>query len=164
MNKSSKIIKNRLQQNLYYKGREYPYKNIIPRIIIEELLIDDNKYVLDYKFFCFHGKVKFCKVDFGRFIEHHANYYSTSWEFIDFGERICPPIKEHYIPKPLNLEQMIQICEKLSKDFPFVRIDLYNIKNTIKFGEITFFPASGFGKFIPENADFIIGEMLLIEN
>ena len=114
----------------------------------------------DYKFFCFDGKVRFFKIDFGRFIDHHANYYSPSGQLLPFGESDCPPMPEHIETIPNNLNQMIDVAEKLSIGMPFLRVDLYNVGGKIYFGEMTFFPAGGLGKFIPERSDLEIGQML----
>lgn len=114
----------------------------------------------DYKFFCFGGKVKCFKVDFDRQVEHRANYYTREGDLLKFGEIVCPPVYEKAIELPANLNEMIIIAEKLSKGHPFLRVDLYNISNRIFFGETTFFPASGLGKFTNDKWDFILGEWL----
>lgn len=160
-----KKINECLKRNYYYAGREWPYKNVKPRIIAEIYLNDFNSgELMDYKFFCFNGKVKFLKVDFNRFIEHHANYYDTKLNILPFGERICPPDLNKKIDFPENINKMIELAEKLAKDIPFVRIDFYNVNEKIYFGEMTFYPAAGFGKIEPEEWDLKIGEMLELPN
>ena len=114
----------------------------------------------DYKFFCFNGKVKCFKVDFDRFTEHRANYYDVECNLLPFGEVMCPPKPEKEMSLPDEIPQMIELAEKLAKDMPFVRIDFYNVNHRIYFGEITFFPASGFGKFIPEEWDEKLGKLI----
>lgn len=114
----------------------------------------------DYKFFCFNGKVKFFKVDFGRFVEHHANYYDTDGNLLPFGEKSFEPDPNYIIELPTNLNEMIKLAERLSKNIPFLRVDFYNINGKIFFGELTFYPASGFGKWTPDKADEMIGEYL----
>lgn len=150
-----------LHNNFYLDFREWPYKNVPRRIIAEKLMVDESGIELkDYKFFCFNGKVMFLKVDFDRFIEHHANYYTPQWELLSLGEAALPPKPDHFIRKPDNLDEMIAIAEKLAVGIPFVRIDLYDINNKIYFGEITFFPATGMGLLIPEGSDERLGMML----
>lgn len=156
-----KKIEKSLSENFYYAGREWPYKNVRPRIIIEKYMIDDELDELrDYKFFCFNGKVEFYKVDFNRFTKHQANYYDRNSRLLRFGEVVCPPDFKKKIIAPKNLNQMIDIAEKLSRDIPFVRVDLYDVNNRIFFGEMTFFPASGFGSFTPRKYDKIIGDLI----
>lgn len=158
---NKKKIEKLLRRNFYYSGREWPYKNVKPRIIAEKYMVDEsNKELKDYKFFCFNGKVKFFKVDFDRFIEHHANYYDTNLNLLPFGEVICPPDFNRKIEIPNNINEMINLAEKLAKDIPFVRVDFYNVNGKIYFGEMTFYPAAGFGKFEPEEWDKKIGDML----
>ena len=111
----------------------------------------------DYKFFCFNGKVKFFKVDFGRFVEHHANYYSPEGELLEFGEQGLEPDPNYPIELPKNLKEMIKLAESLSKNEPFLRVDFYNVNGKIFFGELTFYPASGLGKWTTEEADKEIG-------
>ena len=115
----------------------------------------------DYKFFCFNGKVRFFKVDFGRFVEHHANYYSLEGELLEFGEQGLEPDPNYPIELPNNLKEMISLAERLSKNESFLRVDFYNVNGTIFFGELTFYPASGMGRFTPDKSDLEIGNYLL---
>ena len=114
----------------------------------------------DYKFFCFNGKVRFFKVDFGRFVEHHANYYSTEGELLVFGEQGLEPDPNYPIEFPNNLNEMISLAEKLSAKVPFLRVDFYNLNGKIYFGELTFYPASGMLPWTTEEADIKIGKYL----
>lgn len=118
----------------------------------------------DYKFFSFNGKVRFFKVDFGRFVEHHANYYDIDGNLLPFGEKGLEPDPNHVEIMPVNLNNMITIAEKLSGGFKFLRVDLYNVKGKIYFGELTFYPASGMGAFVPEEWDEKLGRMLNLDN
>lgn len=117
----------------------------------------------DYKFFCFNGKVKCFKIDFGRFVEHHANYYSPEGKLLPFGEKGLEPDPNHIEIMPENLNEMISIAEQLSNGFKFLRVDLYNIKGKIFFGELTFYPAAGMLPFVPEKWDDKLGKYLIIE-
>lgn len=116
----------------------------------------------DYKFFCFNGKVKFFKVDFGRFVDHHANYYSPDGNLLDFGEKAFEPDPTYPIELPENLNKMISLAEKLAMLSPFLRVDLYNIKGKIFFGELTFYPSSGFTPWTTEIADEKIGGFIVL--
>lgn len=154
-------LTNGLKQNLFWWGREWPYKSVQPRILAEECLEDfsDND-LKDYKFFCFDGVVKCFKVDFGRFTEHRANYYSYKGDLLDIGEVECPPNHEYNIKLPENLAEMVSLAENLSKGFPFLRVDFYNVNGHIYFGELTFYPASALSPFIDYKSDLELGQYL----
>ena len=150
-----------LRQDYYLPGREWPYKDVPRKIIAEKFMIDNEVNELrDYKFFCFRGEVKCFKVDFDRFIDHRANYFDPDGNPMPFGEVVCPPKPDKQLVLPENLDEMISLAEKLSGDIPFLRVDFYNIQGRIYFGELTFSPASGMGKFIPEEWDAILGSWL----
>lgn len=150
-----------LKRNYYYSGREWPYKNVLPRIIAEKYMEDkEDGELRDYKFFCFHGEVKCFKVDFNRFVRHQANYYDPLGNLIDFGEASCPPDPSVKLRLPAKIPEMKQMAEQLSAGIPFLRVDFYNVQGTPYFGELTFFPDSGFGKFVNKNQDAIMGKWL----
>lgn len=159
-------LKESLDSSIYTGLREWPYKNVPKRIIAEKFMAPTKSSVLtdllDYKFFCFNGKVMFFKVDFGRFIEHHANYYSPEGELLDFGEVAFPPNPVYQITLPSNLNKMISLAERLSENEPFLRVDFYNVNGKIYFGELTFYPASGLGKWTTDEADKEIGSYLIL--
>ncbi|MDO6819738.1 ATP-grasp fold amidoligase family protein [Zobellia sp. 1_MG-2023] len=137
---------------------EWQYEKIEPRLVVEKLLIsEDGKIPSDYKFHCFNGKVGFIQVDVDRETNHKKNLYDIDWNLIpcEFNYPIGPPVA-----RPTTLGEMIEVAQILSKDFLFVRVDLYSVKNKVYFGELTFHPASGFGKFIPEVWDLNFGQML----
>lgn len=134
-------------------------------ILIINEIIDIHKLdydLKDYKFFCFNGEPRFLKVDFGRFIEHHANYYDLDWNLLPFGEIGLEPDPTHVEERPENFERMLGIARKLSKGIPFLRVDLYNISGKIYFGELTFFPASGMGPFTKDKWDYLLGDMIIL--
>jgi hypothetical protein len=151
-------------------NREWPYKNITPKILIEEMLLDENnKIPTDYKFHCFGGKVEMIQVDIGRFNVHKRSFFDKNWELLPF--QFCPEKNkkpeykvEKNIKEPKNLGDMIKISEKLSENFDYVRIDLYNISGKIYFGEFTFFHGAGYEKFFPEKYDLYFGNILKINN
>lgn len=150
-----------LKHNYYLEGREYPYKHVKPRIIVEKYMVDESGYELkDYKFFCFGGKVYCFKIDFGRSTVHHANYYDREYHLLSLGETICPPQPNANMKFPNNLQEMIREAEKLSKGFPFLRVDFYNINNDIYFGELTFYPNGGMGKFIDKEWNEKLGSLI----
>lgn len=100
------------------------------------------------------------KIDFDRSSNHHANYYDREFNLLRFGEVTCPPDWNREIRKPHRFEDMITLAEKISKGYRFVRVDFYEVNDEIYFGEITFYPASGTGKFMPDTVDIEIGKLL----
>lgn len=157
-----KELKERMKINYYYSAKEWQYKNIKPCIIVEKLLLDENNEIPnDYKLHCFNGKVEIIQVDTGRFTNHERYLYDRNWNLID-----CQWLFKSgtgVVEKPLNINEMVKIAEKLSENFIFARIDLYSIANKIYFGEITFHPGSGWEFIKPVEFDYKFGEMLLLE-
>ena len=154
-------LQRHLTKNIYWFGREWPYKNLKPRIIAEPLLEDSiNNEVRDYKLFCFNGIVRCFKIDFDRFIEHHANYYDRNDNLLKIGEEICPPVFDKLIYIPKEMPSLIKLAEKLSASIPFLRADFYVVDGKVYFGELTFYPASGFGPFIFDGNDELLGSWL----
>lgn len=162
LNKEKKEIENWIKGDLFLYGREWAYKNVKPQIIIEEYLEDSSDPsagINDYKFFCFNGKPEYIIVDVGRFSNHRRNIYDTSWNLLECKISNIPNT-DTILNRPEKLNEMLQIATKLSEEFPFARIDLYFLNNQIYFGEITFYPGSGYSKFTPEKYDRIFGEKL----
>lgn len=155
-------LRNSLTYDYYKAGREWPYRDVNRRIIAEKYIHPDKEEddLLDYKFFCFSGKLKFFKVDYNRFVDHHANYYTLDGELLDFEEDDYPRDEKIKFIRPCNFDKMISLVKELSKDIPFVRVDLYNLNGQIYFGELTFYPASGWGLINPLVWDIKIGEYL----
>ena len=148
-------------QNYFKYNREYPYRDVKPRIIAEIYMEDESGYELkDYKFFCFNGEPRFFKIDFDRQKNHKANYYDLDMNLQEFGEKDFPPNPSVIFLRPANFDKMISIARQLAGNIPFVRIDLYNVNGHIYFGEITFFPASGMGQFTSNEWDYRIGDLL----
>lgn len=140
-------------------GREWAYYGLEPGIVAEELLINkDNPEagVNDYKIFCYDGNPKYVIVDVDRYIEHKRNFYDTEWNNLHV-ESDCPKA-DREIEKPENLKEMLDVAKRLSEGFPFVRVDLYNNNGKIYFGELTFYPWSGYVQYIPDEYDYIFGQ------
>ena len=144
-------------------GREWAYENHYPRRILIEQLIGGEEIadLPDYKFYCFDGKPHYCQLIQNRAIEETIDFYDMQWNHMPFYG-LNPAVKPAVNPavKPRQFEEMKQIAEKLSKDYPFVRVDLYSVNQSIFFGELTFYPASGYGHFTPDEWDFHLGELL----
>lgn len=159
-----------LKKCIYGKLREWPYKNVPPRIIAEKYIDfenssnnNDSSDLVDYKFFCFNGIPKFCQVIRNRSTKETIDFYDMEWNHMPFVG-LNPVAKNGLIPvvQPKNLKDMISICEKLSEGFPFIRVDLYNVDGKIYFGELTFYPLSGLGVLEPGEWNYKLGDMIKI--
>ena len=159
-------LSQRMKYNYYYNFREWPYKDVSPRIIAENFLTDEesnNKGLTDYKFFCFNGEPKFLYVSTG-LEDHktaHISFLSLDWEFTSFQRSDYAPL-ETLPKKPSKLDEMLKISKTLAKDFPFVRVDLYQINNRVYFSELTFHPCGGMTPFKKAEDDKAIGDMLIL--
>lgn len=155
-----------LKRNFYYVSREWAYKNVEPRILAEEYLgslaSDDVK---DYKFYCFNGEPHILLISSGR----QQGRDKMKWSFYDMNFNLLDITKSKRVidneaSKPVNFAKMIQLATTLSQGFPFVRVDFYNIEGQIYFGELTFYPAAGYGKFEPEEWDEKLGSFIDLTN
>lgn len=168
--KAQDKIEKSLKRNYFYVGREYPYKNVSPRIIAEEYMEDSsypkkNDDLTDYKFFCFNGYPVYCQVIRGRNTNETIDFYDMKWNHMPFvGLNPFVGNGLDSVKKPDCLEEMCEICKRLALNIPFVRIDFYIINNNIYFGEITFYPANGFGLFTPKNWNYKLGELIDLHN
>jgi hypothetical protein len=139
---------------------EWAYKGAkSSKIIVEEFLedpINQDKSIDDYKFFCFEGKVAYLVVDVDRYVGHKRSFFDINWNLLNVSSD-CP-LTNRVLPKPAGFEEMVQLAEKLSKGFPFVRVDLYYVQNKVIFGEMTFYPWSGYVQFRPDTFDFDLGK------
>ena len=157
-NKLRSNLKNRLSKTYYNGSREWQYKKIEHQILVEKLLLDENNAIPnDMKFYCFNGVVRLIHVDVGRDSNHTRSFFDRDWNYINVTY-VKP--KGAKLPRPKQLDRMISISEKLSTDFIFVRVDLYNVIDKIYFGELTFTPTSGLAKWKPEEYDRKIAEMI----
>ena len=159
-----KKIEYGLGKSAYWGTREYPYKNVPPRIIVEAYMEDESGYELkDYKIFCFDGKPEFLFVATDRGIkgeETKFDFFDLEWNHLPFTNG--HPNSTKPIKKPENFEKMMELSAQLSQNIPQVRVDLYNINGKIYFGELTFFHWSGMTPFVPEDWDYKFGEMICL--
>lgn len=166
-------INDSLQFNYYYVGREWPYKNVKPRIIAEKFMNDDsgvskkntkslsNDGLTDYKFYCFDGEPKFLYISSG--LENHAtariSFLTLDWKFAPY-KRTDYRSYEALPKKPKTFDEMIEISRKLSAGHRFLRVDLYQINDRVYFSELTFTPCSGLMRFTNPAHDREIGKMI----
>lgn len=153
-----------LKKNYYYVHREWPYKNVKPRIIAEQYMEDESGELMDYKIYAFNGKCDYVMVCFDRMKnETKFFYYNDKWElqkdFSKDGKKYGDEIKIH---KPIHLDKMFSLAKDLSKNIPFVRVDFYEVKEKIFFGELTFFPSAGFDNERTEEVEIYLDKALKI--
>lgn len=158
-NEICKKITKWLREDYSKMKKEPQYKNVVKKILVEKYMEDSNKLLLDYKFFCFEGKAEFLKVDYDRYVDHRVNFYDKEWNLLNIREGNFQNYTERQ-EEPKNFEKMVEIAEKLSKRFDFVRVDLYNLDGKIYFGELTFTPAAGINPFKPLEKDIEIASKI----
>ncbi len=156
-----KIIKSLKQQLSIPYGlfkHEWAYRKIKPRqVVIERLLRDDGGNIpKDYKFHMIGGECAFIQVDFDRFIDHSRTLYDKEWNYLPATLKFKQGREEL---RPRNLEEMLLLASRLSKDFDYVRIDLYAFGDKIYLGEMTHYPGSGMEKFDPIDFDYELGRL-----
>lgn len=153
-----------IKSNIYLYYREWPYKDVPKRIIAEQYMEDfgiNTSCLTDYKFFCFDGEPRYCQVIKDRNTHETIDFFDMDWNHQEFVGLNPKAVHAKEIPvRPLNFEQMKLMARSLAVGETFSRVDLYEINNKAYFGEITLFPASGFGKFTPGKYDEILGRML----
>lgn len=154
-----------LKNNYYWNAREWPYKNVVPRIIAEQYMESDgDEELIDYKFFCFNGEPRFLYVSHGL-----ARHETATIDFYDLNYQRMPFKRTDYkssaidAQKPKTFENMVSLAKKLSQGIPFVRVDLYEINGKNYFSEITFFPCAGWMPFDPPEWDSILGDYIDIQ-
>ncbi len=150
-----------LQRSEYWTSREWAYKDIPPRILCERLLKDEHGHgPADYKFYCFNGEPKMIQVDTGRYTAHPRDLFDLTWTPMPFSFEHLSSGQAH--PQPVTLMQMISAAQTLSQGFPFVRVDFYSMGDRIVFGEMTWYPEGGVGRFTPDEYDARYGEMIVL--
>lgn len=147
----------------HYENKQWAYKGVKPRIIAEEYLQDD-KYesLADYKFYCFNGKAKCIYVAINRFTNLRLDIYDLEWNKMPYDHNHKYHYREDYLDKPKEFDLMKELAEKIARyvDNPYVRVDFYEVKGKVYFGEITFYPEGGMGYFDPEEWDYTFGSWI----
>ncbi|WDL92125.1 glycosyl transferase [Bacillus sp. HNR-4] len=149
-----------LKRRYYWMHREWPYKNVKPKIVCEKYMVDESGVELkDYKMYCFNGEIKLIQVDYDRFNGHKRNLYNREWEYVPTSIKY-PSNPDVVIKKPSKLKEMLELASVLSEGHPYVRVDFYSINEKLYFGEITFYPEAGYGKFDPDDLDIEMGNLI----
>ncbi len=160
--KAREKVKKSLKNQYFYQGREWPYKDVVPRIIAEAYMEDNSGNGLrDYKFYCFNGEPKFLYISEG--LEDHStakiSFVTCDWNFAPYERSDYKPF-EKLPDKPKRFDEMLEYAAMLSQNTDFLRVDLYEVNGEVFFSELTFFPASGYMPFKDFRHDKEIGEML----
>ncbi len=151
-----KLIEKWFTENRYDHGREQNYRYLEPKVIVEPLIFDNTNNE-DFKFFCYQGRAKFIQVDIDRKENHTRLYFDREWVKQDFT--ILKPQSKKEIAKPKNYAEMLDLADKLSMDFEFIRVDLYTDGSTIYVGELTNWPENGNGYFLPNESEYLASEI-----
>jgi len=164
IDKSRRLFKKWLNRNQYYRtGQEWAYKDVTPRLIAEKFIKQDGQNsLIDYKFYCFNGVVKFVEAHLDRAQSHKRSFYDLKFNKLPYRIVSLNKTISQEIKKPNNFEEMIPLAEKLAINFPFVRVDFYSVKGGIIFGEMTFYPNDGRKDFIPDEYNKIIGDYFVL--
>ena len=160
-------LSSHMKKSTYWFGREWPYRGLIPRIITEPYLKDNNvedsesQDLADYKVHCFNGVPKMVLVCRDRFSIDGVteDFFDIQWNHLPVRR---PDIKnaEEDVSCPEELSEMLSISQEVSKNIPFLRVDFYIVNRQLYIGELTFFPAGGFKPFLPESFDMEMGSWI----
>ena len=157
------VMREWLNQRIDWMGREWHYGEMKPRIICEKYLEDESGELRDYKFHCFNGFPKWCSVFTGRYQgEKRQVCFDLDWKHIHLRDDDNLVALDFTMKKPKSFNDMVRIATELSKPFPMVRVDFYDVNGKLYFGEMTFFNASGFGLGWTSDAQHIIGSWLIL--
>lgn len=158
-------ISNSLSRNFYYRWREWPYKDVPPKIIAEKYMEEmESQESYDYKFFCFRGQARCYEREFEYFIEHYACYYDIGNHILDFGESSFLQTSPQEALFSEEIDQVIRLAEKLSQEKPFLQSDFYDIDGIVFLGELTFYLLSDTNLFTTEGTYANLGKWLKVPN
>ncbi|WP_102343369.1 ATP-grasp fold amidoligase family protein [Galactobacillus timonensis] len=154
-NISKRKLENSLRRNYYYVGREWPYKDVKPRIIAEQYMQDSSSNSMkDFEFSCFHGIARCLKADFDKFILSQANYFDAKDNIFDFSEIDFPTVSDNmFFLNNTYISQVEQLAKELAQSNNFLNADFYDVKGEKYFGELSFYPASAFQKYASEKTN-----------
>lgn len=164
LKKMRKKINKRLKTNYYYEYREWPYKNVKPRIIIEKYMTEQcGSEPNDYKVLCFNGEPKLIELHMNRFTDRQTqDFYDVEWNKTTISQTGVPEFKVNHnvFPKPANLDEMLEMSRILSKNFVHLRVDWYLINGRLYFGELTFYDGSGLEPWDDPKDDLMLGSLV----
>ena len=161
-----KKINKCLKRDYFLVHREWPYKDVPKRIIAEQYMEDEvndalNGGLVDYKFYCFNGFAHSAMVCVDRQTGDTKFYFfDKDWKLVRINPRGAEAPPDFTLPKPACIDKMFELAEELSRGFPYLRVDFYEVNGKIYFGELTFFPASGYNKNILPEAQKQLGDLI----
>lgn len=163
--KVKRELKRGLKQDYYLTNREWPYKNVPRKIICEEFIADEasekNGGLVDYKLYCFNGYVDSVMACIDRNTgDTKLYFFDEEWNLKRINPRGKEAPEDFTLPRPKKLAEMFEIARKLSKGHPYLRVDLYECNDKIYFGELTFFPASGYNSNLLQDANRYFGDLI----
>lgn len=159
-----KQLKSWLSKNYYYPKREWAYKEIDRKVVVEEFIGPKNKVPEDYKLFVINEKVVLIQVDHDRDVKHTRSLYDPKWNKLNYTLEFEK--SEIVLDKPNKLDELIYCAEILGEGFSQVRIDFYIVDDQLYFGEITFYHGAGFERFIPNDYELnnYYGKLIDLKN
>ncbi len=160
--KARRILERGLKKNPFWTNREYPYKTVKPRIVVEKLLHQEGEPSLrDYKVLCFGGEAKLIELHLNRFTDHHTqDFYDRDWHKTDIAQSIFGKVSDKEVAPPECLDEMLRFSELLTKDMVHCRVDWYVTGGQLYFGELTFFDSSGLCPFDDERHELLLGSWI----
>jgi len=138
-------------------GGEWMYSVIKRQLLVEPFVGKDSCFPFDYKVWVFNGVAHFVQVDTDRETLHKRAMFDRDWVRLNF--QVTHPLSERRIERPVSLDEILKFSEMLASGFDFVRVDFYEIDGVPKFGEMTFYPEAGYGRFLPNDMDVKVGSL-----
>lgn len=163
-----RILNQGLKHNYWRNAIEWPYKNVKPCIICEQLMVQkDGTLPNDYKLFFINGKFEFAYVSFDREGVNDRCTYDKTWKRLPFVYveewTYNEKINTSNVTRPASFDDMLAFGEKIARNFKFVRVDFYDVDGKMYFGEITPFHSGGNAFFFPAEYDLIYGQKLKLD-
>ena len=151
-------LRKTLRRNFYWAGREWPYKDVKPRVFAERYMEDESGELRDYKVMCFGGEPKLIQLHMGRFTHHTQDFYDTDWNLLPIYQGT--PLSGSAVPRPAFLDEMLRLSRRMAEGFIQIRLDWFCVEGRLYFGEYTFFDASGCENFEPDEYNRIMGDWI----
>lgn len=154
-------LQNWMSQNFYRRFREWHYKDIKPKIIIEQFIEGDPDFdLVDYRVFCINGKPQIIQVEVNTYTYHTRGFFDLNWNNLNFTYKY--PLTNKRVPRPEQLPEMLQLSSQLTENIRFCRVDFLINEKKLTFGEMTFIPFAGYANFEPKSYDMYLGKLIPI--
>lgn len=163
LRKAKRKIEKSLKRNYYDQNREWPYKNVKPRILAEKYMEDGNSgdSLSVYKIMTFGGEPKIIQtIQNDKKANETIDYFDCEWNLLDLKQNF--PNSATPLSRPKKLDTMLALARKMSEGFAFLRVDFYEINEKVYFSEYTFYSDSGLAKFTPAKWDKILGDSIVL--